>query len=600
MSRKSREKKKAQKALEAQRNARDIQTPAPTEVSSDSESQQAESSRAQGLGQTSIQHKKGKAPERKTRFARSPTRAGDFAPNASEHESNDETDIELSDASDQEAPVEHKPEPLSHWVKEVIRSETSKESERMVEEFFTSNEPQYERCHEFFQRLNHHIRGANEKHDVTDIDTGTIPETGYNGLCQTWQHAANNAVAKGSPVEFWAAFNNTREVLRHFNKRHYLPKTWNISQVWAEQRIGTPNPKDKEDTSSSSESDDNQPDPTRQLSASEDSSVESDIEFDVDEPTGLDALEARTIKQQRQLNSAKVMYWWPKGTGSQIFVRYGSRSTPIYRIRAGSHESYNPSRVERVLTTKTRGTAKVIGTRNGLPEEFWKYQRKDVENFVGIGWKVEEDDEQGLDPLGLLLPAKGIIYPQTRILVKWKDGLFTLEGRSFIRRITTGSVLDGDRVIYQKAEELETTYRQKYGLDDEDYDDEDTASDVSIRPKQARIEKHRSKLARYSDPSKRKTRNHFESSDDSDFESDASTEPKYHRSRRYRSEPAFGSVSSMQRRKPDPVKTKDTTAQVKILEREIRRLNMRGSASPQSRRDEQRRPQRRGDRHRTA
>lgn len=74
----------------------------------------------------------------------------------------------------------------------------------------------------------------------------------------------------------------------------------------------------------------------------------------------------------------------------------------IFRIRAGSHESYNPSRVERVLTTMTRGAAKVIGTRNGLPEEFWKYKRKDVKNFIGIGWKIELDDEQGLDPLNLL------------------------------------------------------------------------------------------------------------------------------------------------------------------------------------------------------
>jgi hypothetical protein len=37
----------------------------------------------------------------------------------------------------------------------------------------------------------------------------------------------------------------------------------------------------------------------------------------------------------------------------------------------------------------TRGAAKVIGTRNGLPKEFWKYKRKDVENFIGIGWKIE-------------------------------------------------------------------------------------------------------------------------------------------------------------------------------------------------------------------
>jgi len=36
------------------------------------------------------------------------------------------------------------------------------------------------------------------------------------------------------------------------------------------------------------------------------------------------------------------------------------------------------------LTTKTRGTAKVTGTRDRLPKKFWKYKRRDVENFLGI------------------------------------------------------------------------------------------------------------------------------------------------------------------------------------------------------------------------
>ncbi|KAJ5517492.1 hypothetical protein N7527_009052 [Penicillium freii] len=574
-------KKSRKKAQKAQRNARDIQTPAPTEVSSDSESHQPESSSAQELRQEHSQNKKSKAPERKARFVRSPTLPDDFAPNAGDHESNDETDSELGDASDQDAPIEHKLDPLSRWVKNVIRSETSKESEKMVEDFFTSQSPNYEACLQFFQRLNQHIRGANEDHDVNDIDTGTIPETGYNALCDTWQQAANRAIETRSPDEFWAAYNTTRGLLKTFNKRHYLPKSWNISQEWAEQLIGTRNPSIDEDTDSTSDSGNNQPDQTRQLSASEESSSESDIvDIDGSQLTGLDALEARTMKQQRQLHSAKVLYWWPKGTGSQIFVRYGSRSTPIYRIRAGSYESYNPSRVERVLTTKTRGTAKVTGTRNGLPEEFWKYQRKDVEDFIGIGWKVEDDDEQGLNPLNLLLPAKGIVYPQTRILVKWKDGLFTLEGRTFIRRITAGSALDGDRVIYQKAEELENTYRRKHGLDDidEDYDGEV------------------SEPARNTNQRRSKTRNHFEASESDDDGSDASIQSSHNHNRRYRSEPARGPASSTQRRKSAHKMRKDSATEIKELEHQIRLLKMRNPMPPQ----ESQRRRRRGDRGRTA
>ncbi|KAJ5255840.1 hypothetical protein N7497_001550 [Penicillium chrysogenum] len=576
-------KKPRKKAQKAQRNARDIQTPAPTEVSSDSESHQPESSSAQELRQEHSQNKKGKAPERKARFVRSPTLPDDFAPNAGDHESNDETDIELGDASDQDAPIEHKLDPLSHWVKNVIRSETSKESEKMVEDFFTSQTPNYEGCLQFFRRLNQHIRGANEDHDVNDIDTGTIPETGYNALCETWQQAANKAIETSSSDEFWAAYNTTRGLLKTFNKRHYLPKSWNISQEWAEQLIRTPNPSIDEDTDSTSDSGNNQPDQARQLSASEESGTESDIDIDGSQLTGLDALEARTMKQQRQLHSAKVLYWWPKGTGSQIFVRYGSRSTPIYRIRAGSYESYNPSRVERVLTTKTRGTAKVTGTRNGLPEEFWKYQRKDVEDFIGIGWKVEDDDEQGLNPLNLLLPAKGIVYPQTRILVKWKDGLFTLEGRTFIRRITAGSALDGDRVIYQKAEELESTYRRKHGLDDidEDYD-----SEVS-------------EPARNTNQRRSKTTNHFVASESDDDGSDASIQSSHNRSRRYRSEPARGPASSTQRRKSTHKMRTDSATEIKELERQIRLLKMRSPMPPQETQESQQR-RRRGDRGRTA
>lgn len=579
MSRKSREKKKAQKAQQAWRNAHDIQTPAPTEVGSEPESQQAESSREQesrpkasrdtrdktsgkrtrsesqqvesSRGQESrpkaSRDIKGKAPERRTRFDRSPTRKGDFAPNASDYESNAETNLDLSDASNQAAPIEHKPQPLSRWVRDIIRNETMKESERMVEEFFTSNTPQYERCQEFFQRLNQHIRGVNSQNDVTDIDTGIIPETGYNALCQAWQQAAKKAVENKSPEQFWEAFNKTRDLLRAFNKRYYLPKVWNLSEAWAEQRIGTRNPKMEEDTSYTSESGDIQS--TDQLSAdgeaNAESVIESDIEIDNNQPTGLDALETRTIKQQRQLNSAKVLYWWPKGTGSQIFVRYGNRPTPIYRIRAGSYESYNPSRVERVLTTLTRGTAKVIVIKNGLPEEFWKYKRKDVEDLIGIGWKVEEDDEQGFDPLNLLLPAKGITYPQTRILVKWKDGLFTLEGRSFIRRITSGSALDGDRVIYQKAEELETSYRKKHGLYDIEDDDVYTESDRSVQSNKAYDRRHNSEPAHYSNPRSRRTTTRLE--DSSDEENDKSTQSRQNRDKRYRSEPAHYSNPRIRR-----------------------------------------------------
>jgi hypothetical protein len=196
---------------------------------------------------------------------------------------------------------------------------------------------------------------------------------------------------------------------------------------------------------------------------------------------------------------------------------------PIYRIRAGSHESYSPYIVERVLTI-TRSNAKITAIRNGLPEEFWKYKRKDIENILGVGWKVEDNDEEGLDPLNLLRPAKGAFYPQTRALVKWKDSVTTLEGRSFIRRISTGSALDGDRVIYQKAEELETAYRERHGLEDI-VDDEYGEDNGDIEVTHSR--RYRSEPTRYSSSAKSRTRNHlhYDSSEDSNSDGDTDAYP---------------------------------------------------------------------------
>ncbi|KAJ5639169.1 uncharacterized protein N7484_007031 [Penicillium longicatenatum] len=425
--------------------------------------------------------------------------------------------------------------------------------------------------------------GANQQNNVVNLDAGTIPETSYNALCEAWQQTAANTT---NAEESWAAFNKTRDLLNQFNKRHYLPQAWNISEAWAEGQIGTPNPRTGEEDITSTSDGASQPDPANKVLSSEESSgepgSESESEADRSEPIGLDALEERTIKKQRRLTTARVLYWWPKGTGSQIFVRYGDKSAPIFRIRSGSHESYNPGKVERVLT-KTRGTAKFTVIKDGLVEEFWKYTRKNVKDIIAIGWKIEDDDEEGINPLNLLQPTKGAIFPQTRVLVEWKDGRCTLEGRSFIRRITTGSALDGDRVIYQKAEELEIRYREKHGLEvfdeDYDYDDEDEESDY-IRPRRA-DRRYRSEPTRYPRRVKPSTRSRFFSSEDSD-ESDTSIQSYNTRRRRHRSEPTHYSTT---RRKTPPEKEISSTVKINQLERELRRLKMESSRSPPKRRD---------------
>lgn len=121
----------------------------------------------------------------------------------------------------------------------------------------------------------------------------------------------------------------------------------------------------------------------------------------------------------------------------------------------------------------------VTNKDNGIREEIWKYARKDVEDILGVGWKIEDDDESGIDPLAWIWPEPNVVYPQTRVLVKRKDGNTSLETRRFIRRIANGSS-NGDRMIYQKAEGMEKAYRAglRKEREEEDEPQEDTGGDT--------------------------------------------------------------------------------------------------------------------------
>jgi hypothetical protein len=103
--------------------------------------------------------------------------------------------------------------------------------------------------------------------------------------------------------------------------------------------------------------------------------------------------------------------------GTQIFVRYGPKKSPIYRVRAGSSLPYNLRSTEQVLS-KTRGNAKIRVQAGGTVKGVWKYTRDDVQDIIGMGWKVEDDDNTSANTLAFIRPAKDIIYPHTRVLVK--------------------------------------------------------------------------------------------------------------------------------------------------------------------------------------
>lgn len=108
---------------------------------------------------------------------------------------------------------------------------------------------------------------------------------------------------------------------------------------------------------------------------------------------------------------------------------------------------------------------------NNVCQEVWKYSHHNVLDIVGVGWKVEDDDEAYTNALAPMQPVKDASYPHTRVLVKWKDGNTTLEHQGFIQQIVNGSSINGDQIIYFKARELKNAY---WGYDVEKYWDWDS------------------------------------------------------------------------------------------------------------------------------
>ncbi|KAJ5089592.1 hypothetical protein N7532_008276 [Penicillium argentinense] len=472
----------------------------------------------------------------------------EFASNAGDPQGSDpETG---SEEENEDPPAEDKPIPLKRWA--------------------------------FFERLNQQIRAANHKHQVADLDEGTIPPRAYDPIADTCRREI--LAQRGNPEAAWDAFHRTRDLLKLLNRPHHLPRSWNFHPSWYERLCGPdPTIRDLSDEESEASEDETQSvdDLRREQQSTDDYSGSDDPETSMENrPTRLDSLESRAMKEQRRQNGGKVLYWWPKGTGSQIFVRYGDRSAPIYRIRAGSHEIYDQKRVEKVLTTKTRGSQKVEIMKDGILCEEWRFSRQHVEDIRGIGWKVEDDDEVGIDPLSFIQPVPHSVFPQTRALVKWKDGTFTLEGRQFVRRITNGSSHQGDQVIYQKAKDLEIAYRLRHGWDESDSEidldddrsphcytkvkrrsgietDTETDNDVSSLRYTNQALKRMPASARH----RGRARARFE--DDVDLQSDESGSDRMKRN---------GVRSKRSTRHPRQGNSKDKT--IRILEEKLQRLEM--------------------------
>lgn len=327
---------------------------------------------------------------------------------------------------------------------------------------FQSGTPKFPKLEGLFQAANKRIQKDNIANDVP-VERNLIPVRKYQAEFDAWSALINSDMVKRNPQKGWKAYDGLYDTLSFVNLEYDLPSDWNISPDVPKQRFGDrpenmENPSKTDDTDSAVEfSDESEPE-------SEESS---------DEVDGIDALESRMRKEYSALSRGKVLYWWPVGTGTQIFVRYGSKKTPIYRVRAGSSEPYDQKMTEMVLS-KTRGNSKSTLPINGINQEVWKYSRNEVLDIIGVGWKVEDDDEANLNALALIRPERYATYPHTRVLVKWKDGHITLERHAFVRRIANGNSFNGDRIIYMKAKELEDAY---WGYDVEEHRDHDSDSD---------------------------------------------------------------------------------------------------------------------------
>jgi hypothetical protein len=315
---------------------------------------------------------------------------------------------------------------------------------------------------------------SNREHYAPETQ-GIIPANQYEMFFAEFKEGIRN-----SPDEnHQQVLSGTQQKFAQFNQDHHLPAEWNIGSATLNtvQQMILAQGNDEE---VKSESDvvlgdvpqHNNPPPAQTVGV-----IAGLDDFDT-----LESAARETLFSHSQ---SKVLFWWKRGTGTQVFVQYGSDEHPIFRIRAGSYEPYDPKETPQILSVQRgrgrsdftdnvrfplaaqpRGHVKRVEEDNdGEFYESWMYQRLDVAGILGIGWKVEDDDEEN-EGLDQLWPEKdeGDKFPFTRVLVAWKDGKVTLEDRAFMRRIKRGPTKLADMVIYHKALSSEILYRQEQGL----------------------------------------------------------------------------------------------------------------------------------------
>ncbi|KAL4927715.1 uncharacterized protein BDV17DRAFT_299030 [Aspergillus undulatus] len=448
---------------------------------------------------------------------------------------------------------------MSKWADDRIQRFVPRHA-KMIKETLNTETPDFNKIEKAFQKLNDEIRRANVRNNVTR-DQNTVRSNFYRWNFGTFVETQNNDLYKNNPTKQWEAFDAMHNLFRQFNRENHFPDDWTIPWSLADKVLG-PRPSGMKQPSYDDDDD-----------ADSAVSYVSDEESDTEHEEGINALETRMRKDFTSLSHGKVLYWWSLGTGTQIFVRYGSKKTPIYRVQAGSSMPWDPRSVEQVLT-QTPGTAKHIDTIDGKKVESYQKSRQDVRDIIGVGWKVEGDDEDGGSSLALIQPVKGAVYPHTRAIIKWTSGNVSLERRGFVRRIANGGTLAGDRLLYTKAKELESAYwgydvgtvdeksdAESSESDDSSSDESDHRQTRSRRAKKHEERKKRKERGKHKDRARSKKRDtETDESEDSDIEVEKrKTQAKW-----------------LARRKSKPPKFEpDTDEDIRNLEKKLRRMKLK-------------------------
>ncbi|GAQ45003.1 hypothetical protein CBS147343_7860 [Aspergillus niger] len=469
-------------------------------------------------------------------------------------EDEDDTRGEPMEVDEEEVPLTlYKKPKVRDWGRELKQNFINK-NDATFKEQFQEEEPNFDIIENAINVFNRSLRKENQDHHEK-LDRATIQASFHR---PQWAGFKASISLRSDARAKWTAFDKMRFIVVQFNTQNELPQEWNFSREIAKRILGE-RPVDMDE-----------PDETYKepgVDIEDDTETDSDSDSDSEED-GLGQLENRMMEHFSALYRGRVVCWWATGSfGTQILVRYrkreGKAKHDIYRVRAGSSQTWNPQRVVQIFPDSTRGQLKVTRVVNGLERRQWQWGRKDVKDILGVGWSVGDEEEGYGDCYRELHPkVERERYRDTVVIVRWKDKEETIETRQFVRRMAIGGPKKGDMLIYTKAREMETAY---WGQDPEI---EESNSDFITDDSYTSDESHTGQAARSGKNEKQRkhkkaeNRATYEESTNNPYSSD---EPHLRRSSRL----------SKKHKKHREEKSTDVDREIRRLEKELKKLKLK-------------------------